>query len=492
MLGPLLALIVVAGAAGGGWAWQTGRAEQWWEDVTSDPAAAPRDDAASVPPPADLSLPTPGDPAPVAEPIAATGAPRVDPVKVAAALRPVLAERKMGKRVVVEVSDLAGGAPVFSSGPARFTPASTTKILTAVAALHAMDAGTTFDTRVVLQPAGPGVRRVVLVGGGDPFLASSPAAEATVPHRSDLTTLARETAEALKAQNVTEVRVDRDTSLFSGPTNNPRWRADYIPDGVVTPIVALWADKGADPDGYGRLADPVGAATAIFAGALRDQGITVRPASTEVKADPGATPLAVAPSAPLSEIVEHVLQVSDNEGAEVLGHHVGRAVTGTASFTAGIEGTRKMLTELGVDLTGWVQYDGSGLSRFNLFAPQTLTDALRIAASEAHPELRPAITGLPISGFNGSLGYRFTQTNDLALGTVRAKTGTLTGVHGLSGLITDATGAVMVYVVVADRVDPARTGDARLGLEEVSAALAACSCAANPAVDAPTDSPNAG
>lgn len=483
---------MVLGAAGGGWAWQTGRAEQWWDQFTVARSAGSGDDAASVPPPAELTLPTPSAPAPVAEPISAPRAPRADPVKVAAALRPVLAEKKMGKRVVVEVSDLAGGTPLFRSGPTRFTPASTTKILTAVAALHAMDPGTTFDTTVVLQPAGAGVRRVVLVGGGDPFLASSPAAEATVPHRSDLTTLARETAAALRAQGITEVRVDRDTSLFTGPTNNPRWRADYVPDGVVSPIVALWADKGADPDGYGRLADPVGAATATFAGALRDQGIRVRPASGEVTADPQATRLAVAPSAPLSEIVERVLQVSDNEGAEVLSHQVGRAVTGTASFAAGIEGTRTMLTDLGIDLTGWEQYDGSGLSRFNLFSPQTLTDALRVAASEDHPELRAAITGLPIAGFNGSLGHRFTQTNDLALGTVRAKTGTLTGVHGLSGLITDATGAVMVYVVVADRVDPSLTGEARLAVEQVSAALAACACAAGPPVSTPTTSPAAG
>ncbi len=44
---------------------------------------------------------------------------------------------------------------------------------------------------------------------------------------------------------------------------------------------------------------------------------------------PQAAPLASVESAPLSEIVEQVLSVSDNEGAEVLGHHVGIATGGS-------------------------------------------------------------------------------------------------------------------------------------------------------------------
>lgn len=477
----LSALVLVGGGAA---LWATPQGQQWWADYTRDTTAGPSpapQDPADVAPPAQLALPAPAPATPVAVGVDADQAPRLDPAKVSAALKPVLAEKKMGPRVVLEVSDLAGGPPVFRSGPGRFTPASTTKILTAVAALQAMDPGTTFDTTVVLQPATPGqtgARRIVLVGGGDPYLASSPQAEATVPHRSDLATLAAATATELKAQGITRVRLDRDTSLFTGPSDNPRWQSDYVPDGVVTPIVSLWADRGHDPDGYGRVADPAAQATEVFAAALRQHGLTVR-AGQETAAAPRAEEVARVASAPLSEIVEHVLQVSDNEGAEVLSHQVGLAVNGTGSFKAGVAGTRKMLTDLGVDLTGWTQFDGSGLSRHNLFAPQTLTDALRVASSREHPQLRSAITGLPIAGFNGSLSSRFVQTDPQALGMVRAKTGTLTGVHGLSGLVTDASGAVLVYVVVADRVPVADTLDARLGLEQVSAALAACRCAAS-------------
>ena len=43
-------------------------------------------------------------------------------------------------------------------------------------------------------------------------------------------------------------------------------------------------------------------------------------------------------SAPVREIVERVLEVSDNEAAEVLAHHIGLEVRGTASFADGVTG----------------------------------------------------------------------------------------------------------------------------------------------------------
>ena len=54
----------------------------------------------------------------------------------------------------------------MSAGPGPYVPASTTKVLTSFAALSLIDPQTRFATRVVRSGD-----QIVLVGGGDPYLA---------------------------------------------------------------------------------------------------------------------------------------------------------------------------------------------------------------------------------------------------------------------------------------------------------------------------------
>ena len=101
---------------------------------------------------------------------------------------------------------------------------------------------------------------------------------------------------------------------------------------------------------------------------------------------------------------------------------------------------------------------------------------VRLAASAEHPELRSVLTGLPVAGFTGSLTYRFDKGPAEAKGRVRAKTGTLTGVHGLAGVADDASGARMVFVLVADRVRLLKNLEAQTLIDRVAGALGACRC----------------
>jgi D-alanyl-D-alanine carboxypeptidase/D-alanyl-D-alanine-endopeptidase (penicillin-binding protein 4) len=199
------------------------------------------------------------------------------------------------------------------------------------------------------------------------------------------------------------------------------------------------------------------------------------------RAGDGAAPLAQVESAPLSEIVERVLTVSDNEAAEVLAHQVGLATMGEGSFAGGVAGVRQALTELGVPLEGDVWYDGSGLSRDNLLDAGTLLALLRLASSPDHPELRPVLSGLPVAGFTGSLEYRFADAPPAARGLVRAKTGTLRGTSSLAGVATDQDGTRVAFVLMADRVKLAKELAARDALDAVAAAIAACHCSAGAA-----------
>ncbi len=463
----LVALVVVLLLAAGGLAWQAGLLE----DLTApDPATEPE----AVPPPPGLELPEPGDPGPVVRPLDARDAGSVAPAAVRRTWAPRLRDRKdLGRRGVGAVAGLAGG-PVTRVGAAgRITPASTTKLLTATAALQVLGPEATFTTTAA---SGPG-NWLTLVGGGDPFLARLPAPDgATYPPRADLRTLARRTARALTNQGLRRVRLGWDASLFAGPSASEGWRADYLPDDVVAPIGALWVDEGRPADGSGRVDDPARVAAQAFAAELRGAGLRVAGAPRPRERAAAAEEVAAVTSAPLSQVVERVLEVSDNEAAEVLGHHVGLATGNGGSFAGGAAGTVAALRELGVPVGGLRLFDGSGLSRRNRARPETLIAVLQRAARQDRPELRPVLTGLPVAGFTGSLADRFGAGDAAGPGAVRAKTGTLTGVHALAGLVTTRDGSTLAFVLSADRVPGPKSFSAQLALDEAAAALAACAC----------------
>jgi serine-type D-Ala-D-Ala carboxypeptidase/endopeptidase (penicillin-binding protein 4) len=460
---PVSLVLLLLAAAAASYRFDLG--ERWFGFEGPDPSTDP----AAVAPPEGLVLPALETPEPVADQAGGT----LDPAKVRRTVAPLLRNRDLGRDVLATVADLDGRL-LFSSGTGEAIPASTTKLLTTTAALETLGPDHTFATTVV--SGGPG--RIVLVGGGDPFLASKPVDPqgSTYPRRADVDSLARATARALADAGRTRVRVGYDASLFSGPEVNPHWPDTYVPEGVVAPITALWVDEGRPASGFGRVDDPAATAASVFAAALARRGIDVVGVPTPRRAGPDATELARVTSAPLSQIVERVLDVSDNEAAEVLSHQVGLARTGRGSFDTGARSVLQVLDGLGVPTDGAEVYDGSGLSREDRLDPDTLAAVVELAARTDHPELRAVVTGLPVAGFTGSLDHRFTDGDGAGRGLVRAKTGTLSGVSALAGTVTDRDGRPMVFVVMADRVALVDTLAARDALDGVAAALAACSC----------------
>nr|WP_301539857.1 D-alanyl-D-alanine carboxypeptidase/D-alanyl-D-alanine-endopeptidase [Nocardioides sp. zg-DK7169] len=398
------------------------------------------------------------------------------------ALEPRLRDEDLGPHVLAAVAPLDGGAPVVvRRGSATAVPASTTKLVTALAALAVLDADRGFDTRVLAAPGtGSGPAKVTLVGGGDPLLAARPAADGETrwPPRADVATLARETAAALRAQGRTAARVSYDDFLFTGPAASPGWEPSYLPDGVVAPISALWVDGGRPENGLGRVADPARAAADAFTAALRGAGIRVLGEPDRRRAGAAATEVASVTGPTVRQLVEHLLLVSDNETTEVVLRHVGLAVAGTGSFAAGTDAALSVLDDLGVPTTGARLDDGSGLSRGNRLRPETLLGVLRVAATDPREELSAVLSGLPVAAFSGSLSDRFDTGDPEGRGRVRAKTGTLTNVSSLAGTATTLDGVPVLFVLMSDKVAVEDTLDARAALDEAAASLGACRCAA--------------
>ncbi|MET0449812.1 MAG: D-alanyl-D-alanine carboxypeptidase, partial [Aeromicrobium sp.] len=91
------------------------------------------------------------------------------------------------------------------------------------------------------------------------------------------------------------------------------------------------------------------------------------------------------------------------------------------------------------------------------------------------PRASGLVADLPVSGFTGTLVTRFADLS-AARGAVRAKTGTLTGIHSLAGYATDADGRPVLFAVMTDRADRDQPFQAQAALDRVAAAIATCSC----------------
>jgi D-alanyl-D-alanine carboxypeptidase/D-alanyl-D-alanine-endopeptidase (penicillin-binding protein 4) len=222
-----------------------------------------------------------------------------------------------------------------------------------------------------------------------------------------------------------------------------------------------------------RSPDPPLTVAQAFADLLERRSVTV---VGEPVARPAAgDQIAAVDSAPLADLVEHLLLTSDNTEADILSRHVGLAVLDDPTFAGGARATLQVLAELGIDTAGIVLKDGSGLARANRISPRNLLDVLRTAIEGDPERLWPVYTGLPVAGFDGSLAVRFsTPSARPARGAVTGKTGTLTGTSTLAGLASDRDGQVLLYAVMANEVNAFAASSA---IDNVLARVAGCRCA---------------
>jgi serine-type D-Ala-D-Ala carboxypeptidase/endopeptidase (penicillin-binding protein 4) len=377
---------------------------------------------------------------------------------VAAVLRGPLADPGLGTRVLVEVRDVANGEVLASHGAAiPAPPASTAKLATALAVLAVHKTTDRITTRVV---AGAQAGTVVLVGGGDPTLtAAAPGKPGAYPGAAHITDLARQ----LHGAHVTQVEVD--DSLFAGPAVSPYWAPEDVPSDYAAPITSSTVDGGRDtPTEEQRSTAPDLAAGQALAAALGVQRVA------RGTAPPHARTLASVESAPIGTLVEQMLQLSDNVIAESLARQVALAEHQPASFAGAAAAVRGVLARLGVPIgTGLV--DGSGLAAGDRLSADTLNRLLLLATKRT-----TVLDMLPVAAWSGTLADRFMRST--GAGVVRAKTGTLTSVSTLAGLVQDKDGRLLAFALLADQVGPTTedTNEAEAALDRTVSALATCGC----------------
>ncbi|OBI30399.1 D-alanyl-D-alanine carboxypeptidase [Mycobacterium sp. E1386] len=391
------------------------------------------------------------------------------PAGVAAALAPIAADPNLG-RLGARVTDALTGKELWQvAGDMPLVPASTNKVLTAAAALLTLDHQARISTRVVAgsqNAQGP----VVLVGAGDPVLSAAPPGVDTwyrgSARLSDL-------VEQIRRSGVTPTAVQVDTSAFTGPTMAQGWDAADVDNGDIAPIESVMIDAGRiQPSTVNsrRSRTP-----ALDAGRELAKALGLDPGAVTIATAPsGARQLAVVQSAPLVQRLSEMMDHSDNVMAECIAREVAAAINRPRSFAGAADAVTNRLSTAHVDTGGVTLMDSSGLSVDDRLTAKTLDGVLQAAAGPDQPTLRALLDLLPIAAGSGTLADRFTDaaSNQGPAGWLRAKTGSLTAINALAGVLTDRSGRVLTFAFISNAAGP----NGRNAMDALASRLWSCGC----------------
>jgi serine-type D-Ala-D-Ala carboxypeptidase/endopeptidase (penicillin-binding protein 4) len=152
-------------------------------------------------------------------------------------------------------------------------------------------------------------------------------------------------------------------------------------------------------------------------------------------------------SPPLRDIATVMMKVSQNLYAETLLHAIGLAKSGAGSADAGRRAAADVFSAWGLPPGGYVQADGSGLSRYDYVTADMIVALLRHLHGD--PKHRDAfLATLPIAGKDGTISTRLKRTR--AEGNAMAKTGSISNVRALSGYVRTRDGETLVFSILAN------------------------------------------
>lgn len=227
--------------------------------------------------------------------------------------------------------------------------------------------------------------------------------------------------------------------------------------------------------------DPVEFAGQALLSLLRERGVEITGGVVVVGADsPDATsgrwntqlagfqPLATWTSVPLREIVEAILEPSQNWIAEQLFKTLGAELGEAGTWEDGAEAaTRYLVDVVGIDSAAFHLVDGSGLSAQNLLSPDAIMRLLFHASETDWAGVYRAAMAEP-----GELESTLENRLVAYEGRVFAKTGSITHVNSLSGYLVAHDGREIIFSVLSNG-SGVPASFVRGGIDRIVAALAA-------------------
>lgn len=365
-----------------------------------------------------------------------TAAP-VDNAALGARLATLAKDPRLGS-LGAKVVDATTGETVFELNPTEpRRPASSTKVLTAAAALLKLGA----DDRVTTEVYQKDEKTAVIKAAGDVWMDTA-----------RLDQLAHQIKKAMPS--VSNVLID--ITAWKAPKFAQGWDPVDIQGGYIAPMEPMMIHGARIGDTEGDVPRSTTPALDVAGAIAARLGVKSFGYTEYDPPETDATIVATTQSPTLRERVTQMMEDSDNVMAEA----IGREIDGTDPTGA----TRAILAEAGFDLTGVNLLDSSGLSVDNLIPPALLTEVFTQAVT--NEALRPLIGTLPIAGGTGTLYERFEGMS--GRGWVRAKTGTLTETSALTGVVVSQSEHIYSFALLST---DANVLDQRAAMDEFTSVI---------------------
>jgi len=153
-------------------------------------------------------------------------------------------------------------------------------------------------------------------------------------------------------------------------------------------------------------------------------------------------------SRPIDSVIHRMNKVSDNLAAENILKVLGAEKYGTPGTSLnGLMVLKEYLYGLDIDTSKIILADGSGVSWYNEISPHVITKLMQHQYKNKATFQR-FYESLAIAGVDGTLKNRMRNTQ--AANNVRAKTGSLNGVSGISGYVTTANGKMLAFSILCN------------------------------------------
>jgi D-alanyl-D-alanine carboxypeptidase/D-alanyl-D-alanine-endopeptidase (penicillin-binding protein 4) len=349
----------------------------------------------------------------------ALGVPTLGSEPSCPALQQRLAAQLAAEREVwsVTIADGSGRLLAEVNGTRPRVPASNQKLVSTAFALDRL--GPDFRLNTQLWRLADGTLR--LTGQGDPDLA--------LPQLQRFTQLAlRSGGSTGQGGAVVRLQVAEVPQQSWWPQG---WHYADRAQWYGAPITQLAVTSNAIDD---AVSNPVSRLQALLRRTANQQGgdIQMQVVSADQAVPAGAVLVHEEPSASMQGLLGLANTDSHNFTAEVLL----RSGAGTWDLAEAVRRENVWLSQQGLPLEGVRVADGSGLDRNNRATSRFLTALL--LRMDQHPYGRAYVSSMAIAGRRGTLKNLFVGTP--LQGRVYAKTGTLTGVRAISGLLVTEAG----------------------------------------------------